>query len=300
MPVPMEPYGRLIETQLRVVTWNLWWRLGDWSTRAEAIAQTLDRLRPDLVCLQEVWQEGGDNQAAALAARFGMFHAFARDQHEKGVDRGVALLSRWPLADTEHRSLPVPAGVNEPTVALRARVEGPRGQLLLLTTHLLPFPPRSAAREVQVRALVEFIAERQRRPPLIVLGGDFNTVPDAGEIRLLTGRHAPVVPGWMFLDAWETAGDGSPGFTMAKGNPNAGAAADARPALGLYFRELAVAARRRRSSGSRRGCRDRSGEWCRSLGPLRHSGRSSILMVQPYRGHLDNPGNAVQRCSGEL
>ncbi len=25
----------------------------------------------------------------------------------------------------------------------------------------------------------------------------------------------------MFLDAWETAGDGSPGFTMAKGNPNA-------------------------------------------------------------------------------
>src|SRR5262249_20630921 len=120
-----------------------------------------------------------------------------------------------------HRFLPLPAGVDEPTVALSATIEAPRGHLLLATTHLLPFPTRSAAREAQVRALIEFIAERQRRPPLIVLGGDFNTVPDADEIRLLTGRRAPVVPGWIFLDAWETAGDGSPGFTMAKANPNA-------------------------------------------------------------------------------
>src|SRR5438045_3894112 len=41
------------------------------------------------------------------------------------------------------------------------------------------------------------------------------------EIRLLTGRRAPVVPGAAFLDVWETAGDGSAGHTMAKANPNA-------------------------------------------------------------------------------
>ena len=30
-------------------TWNLWWRLGDWEARADAVARTLEQLRPDLV-----------------------------------------------------------------------------------------------------------------------------------------------------------------------------------------------------------------------------------------------------------
>ena len=43
MPVttsPTTPYGPLVESRVRIVTWNLWWRLGDWKRRAEAIAQT--------------------------------------------------------------------------------------------------------------------------------------------------------------------------------------------------------------------------------------------------------------------
>jgi endonuclease/exonuclease/phosphatase family metal-dependent hydrolase len=218
---PTTPYGALIETRLRVVTWNLWWRLGEWQARAEAIAATLKKLCPDLVCLQEVWQQGGENQAAPLADRLGMEHAFAPDQKQGDLDRGIALLSRWPLSETAVRALPVPPGVDDQTMALRSVVDGPRGRVLLVTTHLLPFPPRSAARQEQVRALVSFIAEAERQPPLIVLCGDFNAAPDSDEIRLLTGRHPPAAPGWTFLDAWETAGDGSPGYTMAKTNPNA-------------------------------------------------------------------------------
>jgi endonuclease/exonuclease/phosphatase family metal-dependent hydrolase len=221
MRTPTTPYGALIETRLRVVSWNLWWRLGEWRARAEAIAQTLEKLRPDLVCLQEVWQQGGDNQAASLAHRLGMEYTFSPDRTEGDLDRGVALLSRWPLSGTQCRALPVPSGIDERTVALAAVVEGPRGPILLVTTHLLPFPPRGEFREQQVRALVALIAERGRQPPLIVLCGDFNAVPDSDEVRLLTGRRVPAVQGWTFLDAWETAGDGSPGFTLAKANPNA-------------------------------------------------------------------------------
>jgi endonuclease/exonuclease/phosphatase family metal-dependent hydrolase len=116
-------------------------------------------------------------------------------------------LSRRVSTSARSRSLPWP----------RDRA----GPILLVTTHLLPFPPRSEFREHQVRVLVALIAERGRQPPLIVLCGDFNAVPDSDEVRLLTGRRAPAVPGWTFLDAWETAGDGSPGFTIAKANPNA-------------------------------------------------------------------------------
>jgi endonuclease/exonuclease/phosphatase family metal-dependent hydrolase len=217
---PTTPYGPLVETRVRVVTWNLWWRLGDWKARAQPIARTLRDLEPDLVCLQEVWREGDRNQAAGLAEQLGMRHAFAADRTEDGIDQGVAVLSRWPLAEVEGRVLPVPEGVPQRTVALRAVVEGPRGVILLATTHLVPFPPRSGDREHQVRALVEFLAESERRPAVTVVCGDFNAAPGSDEIRLLTGLRPPAVAGWTFLDAWETAGDGSPGYTMAKANPN--------------------------------------------------------------------------------
>jgi endonuclease/exonuclease/phosphatase family metal-dependent hydrolase len=97
-----------------------------WKARAGAIAQTLEELRPDLVCLQEVWREGTHNQAAELAERLSMVHVFAPDRAEGGVDQGVALLSRWSLTETAHRTLPVPSEVKEPNVALRATVQGPR------------------------------------------------------------------------------------------------------------------------------------------------------------------------------
>jgi endonuclease/exonuclease/phosphatase family metal-dependent hydrolase len=49
--------------------------------------------------------------------------------------------------------------------------------------------------------------------------GDFNAGPDADELRMLTGRTAPVVPGLVFYDAWEVAGDGTPGHTWSNRNP---------------------------------------------------------------------------------
>jgi endonuclease/exonuclease/phosphatase family metal-dependent hydrolase len=216
MRTPTTPYGPLVGTRVRVVTWNLWGRLGEWRPRAHAIAETLAAIDADLVCLQEVWQDGELTQASMLADRLHLQHAFALDRAEQGI----ALLSRWPLVEVDSRILPVPAGVEDANVALRAVVDGPRGPLLLATTHLIPYPHRSEAREQQVRAVVDFVAERKRQPPITILGGDFNAAPDADEIRLLTGRRAPHAPGWVFLDAWDTAGDGSPGFTMTKDNPN--------------------------------------------------------------------------------
>jgi endonuclease/exonuclease/phosphatase family metal-dependent hydrolase len=222
---PTTPYGALIDSRVRVVTWNLWWRLGAWKTRFEGIAQTLEELQPDLICLQEVWREGADNQAAMLAERLGMTYAFAPERAEDGVDQGIAVVSRWPLTHVASCALPVPPDVKQPGVALRAIARGPRGPLLLTTTHLVPYPHRSAERERQVRSLIEFMAGSGREEADLtgrtILAGDFNAPPDSDEIRLLTGRRSPPLPGWVFIDAWETAGDGSPGSTMSRSNPNA-------------------------------------------------------------------------------
>src|SRR5262245_18084842 len=56
-----------IDTTLRVMTWNLWWRFGPCQARQEGIFETLARVHADVVCLQEVWEtREGESQAGML------------------------------------------------------------------------------------------------------------------------------------------------------------------------------------------------------------------------------------------
>ena len=58
----------LIDTRLRVATWNVWWRFGPWEERQPAIAETLRRIDADVIALQEVWDvDDGPGQSEALA-----------------------------------------------------------------------------------------------------------------------------------------------------------------------------------------------------------------------------------------
>ncbi len=47
------PYGDLIATTVRVLTWNVWGRFGSWQAREAALIGTLKTLQPDVVALQE-------------------------------------------------------------------------------------------------------------------------------------------------------------------------------------------------------------------------------------------------------
>jgi endonuclease/exonuclease/phosphatase family metal-dependent hydrolase len=111
-------------------------------------------------------------------------------------------------------------------VAVHVSVAGDRGAIQLFAV-LLDYPlGASGIRQAQVRQLAEFVAETAPQQDLVVVCGDFNAGPDSDEIRMLTGRAASAVPGMVFYDAWEVAGDGSPGFTWSNRNPLA--------ALGLF------------------------------------------------------------------
>ena len=213
-----------IDTRLSVVSWNLWWRFGPWAERQPAIAATLARLAPDVVCLQEVWASpDGERQAHQLADALGGYHV----AEAAGVDfdvadhsLGNAVLSRWPVHAHEVRRLQAPAGLDELRVVLRADLDGPRGPIEVFTTHLNFRLDQSDVRQAQVQAVCEFVAETadtRRYPP--VLCGDFNAEPGSEEIRRLTGLAAVPVPRLVFLDAWQAAGDGSPGYTWSNANP---------------------------------------------------------------------------------
>jgi endonuclease/exonuclease/phosphatase family metal-dependent hydrolase len=216
------PYGALLETRVRVLTWNLWWRFGPWERRRPAIAATLAALDPDVVALQEVWGEpAGTNFAAELAEGLGFDSAYAARLELDGVQFGNAVLSRWPITSSTPTPLPAPPEADEQRLVLRADVDAPRGPLQVFSTHLNWRFDHSAVRQQQVRAIADVVAGARPRTYPPVLCGDFNAVPDSDEIRMLTGRAAGPVEGLVFHDAWEAAGDGGPGHTWSNANPYA-------------------------------------------------------------------------------
>jgi endonuclease/exonuclease/phosphatase family metal-dependent hydrolase len=258
---PYAPYGPLTSSTIRVVTWNVWGRYGaDCEARQEALEQTLEQTAPDLVCLVEAWRQGDSTQPGRVAARLGLaHHRFVGDREQKDWEQkdreqqdwvsGIGLVSRWPMTEPRRRPLRAQdgSGFGE---AVHVAVAGDRG-LIQLFAVMLDYPlDASGLRQHQVRQLVRFIAETASRRDLIVVCGDFNAGPDSDEIRMLTGRSAPVAPGMVFYDAWEMAGDGSPGFTWSNRNPLA--------AIGLYpdrrFDYIFSAWPRRGGAGHPTGC----------------------------------------------
>jgi len=219
------PYGPVTETTVRIATWNVWGRFGQWTERQAGIEDTLAAATPDVVCLVEGWSTGDADQPGQFARRLGLEHSvFAGSWPQDGWVSGLGLVSRWPVTVHEHRALPGdgdPAGGGS---ALFALVDGDRGPIQLFVVVLDYRLDASAARQAQVRQLAGFVAERTRRRHPTVLCGDFNAGPDSDELRILTGRAATAAPGLVCYDAWELAGDGTPGHTWSNANPLAAVA----------------------------------------------------------------------------
>lgn len=231
---------------MRVLTWNLWWRFGDWEPRQPVIAAELRRLDPDLVFLQEVWASDGDDQAADLGAALG--HQVARTVRLRG-DRvgepqefGNAILSRWPLEILEQISLSGPDGEPSHRSALVARVDTPGGPVLAAVTHLAWQYDQSHVRQQQLAEVVDLVVRNRGGgdddaaddPLPVLLGGDLNAVPEADEIRRLTGLATTYTPGLVFTDVWAAVGDG-PGHTWTRDNPNSAEALWPRRRLDYLF-----------------------------------------------------------------
>jgi endonuclease/exonuclease/phosphatase family metal-dependent hydrolase len=212
---PLQPYGPLLETRLRLVTWNVWARHGPWERRQDAIAATLSAAEPDVVVLAEAWSAPDADQAASLAARIGLgHHCFAGGGAEDGIRSGAAVVARWPITEHEVRSLD--AGTGRLGSVLRAEIAGPRGPVRVFAV-MLDWPPHySHVRQAQVRELADYVGGFDRTAPTAVCG-DFNAPPDSDEIRMLTGLTAGCRVAWR--DAWETADPADPGNTWSNANP---------------------------------------------------------------------------------
>ncbi len=212
-------YG--LETRVKVLTWNLWWKFGPWQERKPAILATLKELDADIICLQEIWNDGDGNLAADLAEALGYQHVYAESMVMNDTGFGNAILSRWSIAESDSVELFGRAESGEGRVGLYALVNGPRGDIPVFCTHLNHRYEHSHIRQKQVTDLARFVDSKRpwKFPP--VLCGDFNAEPESDEMRMLVGLTTCPVEDLCFVDAWNVAGDRSDGFTWSNTNPYA-------------------------------------------------------------------------------
>jgi endonuclease/exonuclease/phosphatase family metal-dependent hydrolase len=214
--IPPRSYGQLIETTVRIITWNVWGLHGPWRQREAAIAATLHDAHPDLVVLTESWSKGRDSQCARLAGPLSLpHHAFSgvAAQEDQAALSGVAVMSRWPI----QRQSSLTFGSAR---AQFTELAGPRGLIqvygLVMDAWWLD---QSQPRQHAVRDLLTWVHQAQDTQAPLIVCGDFNADPDSDEIRMLTGRTTAPAPGLSFYDAWEVAGPPTPGHTWSNSNP---------------------------------------------------------------------------------
>ena len=214
-----DPTERQDSTTLRVATWNIWWRFGPWEERQPKILDTLRLADADIVTLQETWPAQAQRIADELGLHFCSYSGKRPPADEPDRGFGNAILSRWPSTEIGEQPLSALEGPAHRSIAF-ARIDSPFGPLPIFTTHLAYRYDESEVRQLQLREACEFVAEHLEEDAIFppVLTGDLNAVADSDEIRMMTGRSKPYVPGLIWTDLWEQLG-ADPGITWCDKNP---------------------------------------------------------------------------------
>ncbi|MEO7720093.1 MAG: endonuclease/exonuclease/phosphatase family protein [Capsulimonas sp.] len=166
---------------LRIATYNIRGGLGMDDVRSlPRIAEVLHTLEADIVCLQEVHQNlpwsGLANQPRRLKHLLGSEVVFQRNLSLWFGGFGNAIVTKAPVLHVKRHALP---GGREPRGCLEVRLQTNLGELKVLSTHL---GLSDGERRRQVMRLAE-IVNADRTP--VVLCGDFNEGPDAGNLQFL-------------------------------------------------------------------------------------------------------------------
>jgi endonuclease/exonuclease/phosphatase family metal-dependent hydrolase len=208
-----------------------------WTERRIEIVAWLERLQPDVVCLQEIWQNDQTTNTAGwivghMPDSKWYWHfdgrAFgAQVWSDPSMRFGSAVLSRWPIDSSTYHRLPVADDPDDvfvtsvPWELLHVNTAG----LDVYSCHLAPAPTHGRHRCLQVLAIDEVIrasrGDLDAPPPLghkraampAILCGDFNAEPDSDEIRFLCALAPLDGRTTYYQDAWRVAGTG-PGHTQ--------------------------------------------------------------------------------------
>ncbi|TYL53696.1 endonuclease/exonuclease/phosphatase family protein [Agromyces mariniharenae] len=205
---------------MRLVTWNVLWRFEpDWRARERGILATLERLRPDVVGLQECWATDETSQAHVVAERLGLHAEFLAPslppvpmppEHPEQADvaMGVGLVSRWPIGTVTRHVLPVSHRQVAP-VALEAEVRHPDAAFRVIVAATEWEPEYADDHLAQATMLAELLAGAAKTGPAFLLA-DLNC--DATQ-----PEFAPLAA--VADDTWELGGGDPEAVTLSSAVP---------------------------------------------------------------------------------
>jgi endonuclease/exonuclease/phosphatase family metal-dependent hydrolase len=179
------------DSMVRVMTWNIHGAVGrNPRFDLERVVALVQRHQPDIVALQEIDSRRAreahiDNPFDVLQKVLGGHGVGAKTVTTADGDYGQALISRWPMVNTEIHDLSFPG--REPRRAICSDIQTPAGPLRVIATHLgLSFHERHA----QVIAILKMLGSLSTTTVAL---GDFNDWLWAGSVRRRLGR---VLPGY--------------------------------------------------------------------------------------------------------
>jgi endonuclease/exonuclease/phosphatase family metal-dependent hydrolase len=210
---PASPIAR----EIRVLVYNI--HAGKDAAGVDNLARVaalVRETRADVVLLQEVdrgtRRSGQVDQPDVLARETGFAVAFGKTLDYDNGEYGIAVLSRWPIAQQTLMRLRVEppqrrsGGSYEPRGAQRVIVRAPAGDLVVINTHL-DASRDDYYRRQEIRPVLMLAGDAGSR---VLVGGDFNSTPES-EVQTDVRNGG-------LRDAWLACGSGD-GFTYPADTP---------------------------------------------------------------------------------
>lgn len=184
---------------MNAVTLNTWGSSGPWEKRWGYLIETLAALKPDLLFLQEVWDEALPKK---IKNAFPGFHFLS------AYEPGLVICAEAPLRLYKiHRYETSSMLESYDRGALLAETLIGSQRVILANTHLSWKPEDGETRTKQAEELLELI--KKTGTPAI-LAGDFNDIPESPAVQQIKKAG--------FRDLFERSGKGN-GFTWDNANP---------------------------------------------------------------------------------
>lgn len=187
-----------------VLTLNLWNINEPLEPRYRAIAAGLRTMRPEIVCLQEVYRDRARSQAELISEFCGLTNCVE--------ENGLAILCSQPVIRSNSAALPqFPPDPSRHVLWAEILVKGRR--LLVINTHLAYAPEMVQERRQQAQALLAAIRRVAPGGITKIICGDFNDVADSPAVRAILESDDE------FRDVFAECHPNSPGFTYTPRNP---------------------------------------------------------------------------------
>lgn len=204
---------------MKILTLNTWTEKGPWRERWEIIFEGIRGLRPDVICLQEVFNA----EWAKEIKRRTRFASLVYLPESK--ESGLAILSNFTLLTSAGLKFQKQSLNFEPRRhLLYAHFKAGESCFFVFNTHLTWRLTEAEIRAAQVDEILKSIPVGGGP---IVLCGDFNASAQTAEVRLVTAAG--------FTDTYEACNPGANTLTWDNKNPYAASASSALPDRRIDF-----------------------------------------------------------------